>query len=498
MIANWLDSSEPVTWLLDKLTINETIILPPAFNGRYFLYVRADVEDVVFEDGREANNSDRSPDFFDVMPIPYADLVVVDADVPGPASSGQPLEVSWRVENQGIGLTNKSNWNDAIWLATDPDGNHRIKLLGSSLHLGQLAVGDGYERTATVTLPDGLEGEHYVVVTTGGVFEFIHTDNNSTVSNAFDVQLTPPADLVVTDIVSPTEPVEEGTTIDIKWTVENVGNGRAEGYWEDRVYLRKVGDPTAPTISLGTFRYDGPLQAGTSYTRWEQVRLPIRTHGIYETVVTTNYQGRLYEHGATDNNTRVDDTSIPISIRPRPDLQVLDITAPAVADPGQTVAVEFTVINQGSVATTRPNWQDSIYLSLDPVITSDDVHLGTLTNQSALEPGESYRSATDTGIIPERYRGTVYLIVKTDSGSAMDEWPNEQNNTVFIELYVTPQPLPDLVVHDVVTASQAVEGATVDVRYTVTNLGPGRTPVEKWTDTIWLTRDKKPTPSGPG
>ncbi len=477
---------------------NETILLPPAFNGRYFLYVRADVEDVVFEDGREANNSDRSPDFFDVMPIPYADLVVVDVNVPGPAFSGQTLDVSWRVENQGIGLTNKGNWNDAIWLATDPDGNNRTKLLGSSLHLGQLAVGDGYDRTATVTLPDGLVGEHYVVVATGGVFEFIHTDNNGTVSNAFDVQLTPPADLVVTDIISPTEPVEEGTAIDIKWTVENVGSGDAGGYWEDRVYLRKVGDPSAPTVSLGTFRYDGPLQAGTSYTRWEQLRLPIRTHGVYETVVITNYDGRLYEHGATDNNTAVDDTTIPISIRPRPDLQILDITAPAAVDPGQTVAVEFTVINQGNAATTRPTWQDSIYLSLDPIITSDDVHLGTLTNQSALEPGESYRSATDTAIIPERYRGTVYLIVKTDSGSAMDEWPNEQNNTVFVELYVTPQPLPDLVVHDVVTASQAVEGATIDVRYTVTNLGPGRTPVENWTDTIWLTRDKNRPHPGQG
>ena len=99
----------------------------------------------------------------------------------------------------------------------------------------------------------------------------------------------------------------------------------------------------------------------------------MRTFGLYEAVVTTNYRNTLYEHGATDNNTRVDDTAIPITVRPRPDLQVTEVIAPATVDPGQTVALEFVVVNQGTVATTTPNWQDRVYLSLDPVITSDDI-----------------------------------------------------------------------------------------------------------------------------
>ena len=244
------------------------------------MYVQTDVDGSVFEDGRLANNQDRSPGVFDVMPIPYADLLVTSVTPATTGQSGQPLEVSWRVENQGIGLTNRSNWNDVVYLATDPAGTNRIRTLGSFRHLGQLAVGDGYDRTESVTLPNGITGEHYIVVATGGVFEFIYDDNNVTVSSAVDVSLTEPPDLIVTDIDAPTEDVLEGTLIDISWTVKNDGIGPAEGHWEDRVYLRKVGDPSAPNISLGTYRYDGPLEAGTTYTRQEQVRLPVRTFGL--------------------------------------------------------------------------------------------------------------------------------------------------------------------------------------------------------------------------
>ena len=212
----------------------------------------------------------------------------------------------------------------------------------------------------------------------------------------------------------------------------------------------------------------------------------------------TNYRGQLYEHGANDNNSLVDDTAIPITVRPRPDLQISQFVAPDTVDPGQTVAVDFTVVNQGTVATTRPNWQDRVYLSLDPVISSDDVLIASLSNQSALEPGQEYRTVTESAVVPLRFRGTVYLIVQTDAGGQMEEWPNDGNNTTFRELYVTPQPLPDLVTSEVIAPTQAVEGASIEVRYTVTNLGPGETPVPNWTDTIWLTRDKNRPHPGQG
>ncbi len=477
---------------------SEQIVLPPAFTGRFHVFVKADGSGGVFEDGVEGNNSARAVDFLDVMPIPYADLIVQSVNVPGPAFSGQNLQVNWRIENRGIGLTDRSNWSDAIWLASDAAGNNRTNFLGSFTHFGQLAVGDGYDRTANVRLPEGLTGQYYIVVVTGGVFEFIHTDNNTAVSSEFSVELTPPPDLTVTNIVAPALAVEEATPIDIEWTVANVGGGAAGGYWEDTVYLRKAGDPNAPTVFLGAYRYDGPLGAGLSYTRREQVLLPGHIYGLYETVVTTNYNGRLYEYGATTNNTRVDDAPIPITLMPRPDLRVSSIVAPAEADPNQSIALEFTVINSGNAATDVPNWSDRVFLSLDPTISSDDIPVGTFGNQSALDPAESYRTTSGSVVVPPRFRGTVYLIVQTDSGSQVDEFPNDANNVKFAELFVRPQPLPDLVVDSVVVPTQIIEGSTAEVRFTVTNLGPGETAVDSWSDTIWLTRDKNRPHPGQG
>lgn len=137
-------------------TRSETILLPPGLTGRFTLFVQTDANDAVFEDGAESDNILAFDQPFDVMPIPYSDLVVSRVDVSGQAFSGQSLEVSWRVENQGIGLTNVGRWDDFVWLATDPAGENRAQLLGFFLHLGQLAVDDGYDRTAEVILPDGL------------------------------------------------------------------------------------------------------------------------------------------------------------------------------------------------------------------------------------------------------------------------------------------------------------------------------------------------------
>ncbi len=99
------------------------------------------------------------------MPIPYADLVVSSIDVPQPAGSGQPLNVTWTVTNQGIGLTSVPSWDDDLALASDPAGKTIIKDYGLFNHLGPIGPGENYVRTAEITLPDGLNGTYYFVVT---------------------------------------------------------------------------------------------------------------------------------------------------------------------------------------------------------------------------------------------------------------------------------------------------------------------------------------------
>src|SRR5262249_38557471 len=59
---------------------------------------------------------------------------------------------------------------------------------------------------------------------------------------------------------------------------------------------------------------------------------------------------------------------------------------------------------------------------------------------------------------------------------------------------INPLPPADLVVSNVVGPDQVVEGSTIQVKYTVTNLGAGPTDLSSWTDAIWLAADKTKYP----
>src|SRR3546814_12198134 len=87
-----------------------------------------------------------------------------------------------------------------------------------------------------------------------------------------------------------------------------------------------------------------------------------------------------------------------------------------------------------------------LWLSLDDKLTSDDILVSTLQNPSALGSLEEYGSESGTFTVPKRFRGTVYILVATDSGNRIDEWPNDtvQSNIVAHEIHVDPIPFADL------------------------------------------------------
>src|SRR6185503_36564 len=151
----------------------------------------------------------------------------------------------------------------------------------------------------------------------------------------------------------------------------------------------------------------------------------------------------------------------------------------------------FTVINQGNSAASG-KWNDTVYLSLDNQISGDDLVIGTIENGAALAKGESYKTIAPSLTIPRRYRGAVFILVHTDSGNAIDETPNDNNNVFAKAITVIPLVPSDLVTSEVVAPTQAFDTATIQVKFKVTNLGAGITDVDGWTDTVWPARHRKP------
>ena len=171
----------------DAYSRSENITLPPAFTGRYRLFVKTDSGNEVFELGLEANNVAVMQQPFDVMPIPYADLVVNSFKVLNSAATGKDLSLRWTVENSGIGSTSVGSWYDAITFSTDSEGRQPIAGMHYGFdHFGHLAIGGFYERTVNVTLPDNLPSIIYAHVMAADrefsrntvPFEFIFDQNN--------------------------------------------------------------------------------------------------------------------------------------------------------------------------------------------------------------------------------------------------------------------------------------------------------------------------------
>ena len=469
----------------------------PAFSRHGTVVVRTDAAGAVWENSSEANNQAQAAEPMDVMPIAYADLQVTSVSTRSVATSGQVISVEWSVANRGIGITNTASWTDTVWLSANADGSGARYNLGSAGHLGQLAAGDGYSSSIQVRLPEGIQGDWFLNVGTGGPFEFIYGNNNTGSSVAVPVALSPSPDLVVDAVDAPTV-AQEGALVDIHWTVRNQGEARAAGQWQDTVQLVA---PDGWIVTLGTFNYDRGLEAGITYSRTEQVRLPGKIQGAYRLRVVTNSAlggggTQIYEHGAArSNNTLVDGDAIEVSLNPRPDLRVTTVTVPTSVTAGTSAAVRYTVANMGPEGTSG-QWTDWVYLSLDGILSGDDVLLARQDSASALNPAESYAAEIPSVTIPIRYRGDVFIIVVADANNRIDEYPSEANNTRAERLHVDPVPFGDLVTSNVVAPDQVVHGSTVEVRYQVTNKGSATTlgdtaAVNSWTDTVWLTVDKR-------
>ena len=486
----------------------ESILLPASTSGRFHLFLITNGDGEIRETGA-ANNNSALHGPIDVMPIAHADLIVDAIDVPAKVAAGAPFLASWKVTNQGPGITNRGDWIDRLYFAHDPDGNEPLEgTERQRRHFGQLAPGGDYEATVTLTIPFDVSGELHLIVETAALnapFEFRFDDNNVAASDALSVSTPPMPDLATVELIAPSD-VAEGTRFEVSWSVENVGAGIAEGPWVDRVWLRELGEPQRTgesdvdsseenLIELGRFAYVDALSIGDRYTRSESILIPSRIRGVFELLVDINAEGDLDELG-DGNNVVVTSEPITVNAQPRPDLRIDSIVTPERVPAGENLAVEYVIANLGTRGSEDASWVDRVYLSLDTTIDPGDILIAETERPAKLSPGESYRMVTDPVTVPLRYRGDVYVLVETDATEMIPEWPNETNNLRYSAVFVEAAPLSDFVVGDVIVPTQAVAGATIPVRFTVTNVGSAATHGDGWSESVWLTRDKtRPHPA---
>ena len=423
--------------------------------------------------------------------LPEPDLTIDAVNAPSTASFGETFNVSWTVNNNGDGITTTS-WNDKVYLSTDDTLSDDDLELSTTTINNSVGANGQYEQTASVTLPLSntvVDGSYYILVKTDADTNQTELDeNNNVASQAIALTVPPTPDLVVSNIVAPTEAFS-GQDIEVTWTITNNGDANATGTWTDTIYLSNDANVSADQ-QYGSFSFTGTIEAGQSIERKQVITLPIDLNDTRHIIVKTDANNQLFEYTSEDNNATVKEDAISVELSPFPNLQVTSVIAPNTAFSSQSTVVEWTVSNTGNGATSAPRWQDSVWLSFDRNFDGADILLGQVANTSYLNAGESYSNSIDV-TLPQGIDGNYYFLVQTDWGkNQVFEFQNEDDNlgvSNVSDIELTPP--PDLQV-SVNAPSNAFSGQYTSLSWTVTNEGQGRTLQSSWYDEVYLSTDK--------
>ncbi len=478
---------------------NFNVTLPNDIAGDWFVFMLADGDNQVYE-LNENNNADydRQPPAGSPMHIPATppDLVVPNSlTAPASGSTGESLSIGWTVKNQGP-FEATPNWFDAVYLSADQTlDTESDTLLTSVFRSNSLGPGLTYTVTADVNVPPCIGGTYYLFALTDSrrqIFELNAESNNASQPRPIQIVNASP-DLRVTALTQPSTG-NAGQQISVNWTVANQGAGATVSTnWTDRVYLSRTQTfDSATALLIGSFDHAGALNSGANYTRAENLTIPNTAQGSYFVIVLTDANNELEECANNANNIGVGGQSIAIT-NDLPDLVVQ--TANAQANPlgGQTISVDWTVSNQGTVAVNNPSWGDAVYFSNDAVLGNDDLRLATSPAGAPLGVGATYNRTVPV-TLPVVLPGNYFLIIQADYLGNVFEGQREDNNLRTVTLAIQA-PLVDLAVSAVDAPASAFSGQDMTVNWSVRNNGSNPTLGSHWIDEVVLSLDQVDDPS---
>jgi RHS repeat-associated protein len=531
------------------------ISVPLGFRGQPHIVVETDANNQVIEFGNEDNNVAISAENFTVNAPDLPNLKVSEVITPDSVFTNQTTVVEWTITNDGT--TGANTWYDQIWLTSEfrPEANGGQLPRSGDIFLGQvdnisyLNPGESYTSRAEVTLPDTVSGDYYFFVNTnayippsnarfferGTILRESNGQDNALFGDVTEVNITPSPDLKPT-INGPSQALS-GEPLSLTWTVTNQGEGdtlrqnqpflfprsgffttnarnvqsaggtwdpRSNVVWTDRIYMSK--DETfnaAEDVFLASFNHNGLLEVGDSYTRTEDITLPVAfiendqfvpVQGNYYFFVDTDATGQVFENALEGNNAQATNP-INVNLTPPPDLEVALVEAPDTATASRNLAIRYRIKNAGSSTTSNYTWYDAVYLSPTPEFNPVTARLiAKPKHVGRLRPDTSYTQVVNY-TVPNDLIGSYYVFVATDIDNDVFELddvdPKQSSQNIGLDaspVIITSQPA-DLAVTAANAPETGISGKAIRVDWTVTNQGIGDTAISRWTDYVTASKD---------
>ncbi len=352
--------------------------------------------------------------------------------------------------NCGQLCTVKFNHGTGVTLTADPANGYALT--------GWSVAGCGLASSCTFT----LNADTIVTATYGQIF-----------------------DIYMTEVSSPSLAAVNGT-ITVHNTVANSWV-QAAGPFHVKFYLSANNVIATTDTYLGERLVNG-LAPGASDTADTVLTIPANlAPGAYFIGAIANPTGEVTETSLTNN--AMAGNLLTTSLRP--DLIVTAVSGPVSVNAEPTISVSSTVKNQGLA--DAGIFDVRFYLSVDSVITTNDVYLGSRTVNSLGVNAEE--TAISTVSMPVSVTsGTYYIGAIADAGNFVSE-SHEANNSFAGTQIMVYHGYPDLVMTAVSGPAGAYTGKAIPVTHTVKNLGSGPAGSGGFSVHLYLSTDNVITPS---
>ncbi len=395
--------------------------IPISLTGTFFVLVETDPQALVFEID-DQNNLGIDPSPLVIGPAALGNLVVGGLEVGEPAVSGQPVQISWTVSNEGDGPTNVPSWYDSIYLSRDQffDGSDDIHLGTIGNGGAPLGVGEEYDRTHSFSVPLGVSGPFFVIARTDSsdaVYEGgLEIDNTDVTSSLIQFTLPEPADLTAGIFMPPSGPITLGDLVTFEWSVGNIGDSAVVGGWKDALYLSTDPFWDLDDTRIGTFQsstgLSGPLAPGGTLQSSAVAAIPGVMPGDYFVLLRTDVYNNVLETDESNNCCGFSMSPVRVGAIPL-----------ALSEPEQPMPFEGTLQQgQGRYFELVTPSDESVNITLDhdspTAWTELYVKFGSVPSPADFDFRFENPGLPDQQIvIPNTLAGTYYILAKATAGT---------------------------------------------------------------------------------
>jgi|GEM_PF-3252050 len=314
--------------------------------------------------------------------------------------------------------------------------------------------GSGWDTTIILDAKNNSWGTDNVTEIAKTIFDY---DDDP---NLARVETTPVMILLLPDLTVSIQSVSEayaGQPCKVTWTVNNVGNGAANGTWTDSVYISSESVFNQATAKhLGSVPNMKSLALNETYTNSATLTLDSNTGTYYVFVVTDS--GTAQAEISKDNN-RSAASQVTIKDSPLSNLVAADLKVPSSAYPSSEIEISWQVKNDG-LWNISGQWVDSVYLRDKD---NKDTLIRDFPRTERVNANSDYWR-TEKITIPTVALGSYSIVVKTNSNTGVNE-TNATDDSVVSKITIAKAKLmtatPDMIPLNLTTGVPATGQITI-------------------------------------